>query len=407
MTLKQLNQSLNSYAASLDGTAATKRALHETIGATNAHRHDAMSARFLKGVWSSQNHLRPFDVRAAVRRQALGTAALAREFEVTNRVRREFEWLERLRREDDAVSRAARFAMGIAAMERQMVASYAEAARGVEAYASTLRPGHLGLNGILQSRRAPWVSASSALNRASTPFHAGIVDAATAIHQAFRSWQTAFDWADRLRGYVHWEAPSIAHFGPLCRYLSNQSWLVSCEVLLVLNLDHYDWHRREQREEIMARLCDHYHAYLNEIESELAAHYPGHGHQIASAFNNHRRQDFASSIPCMFTIAEAIARARWQAPYFCFWQQRQIVVDRLGPLRDRPEQPYLIPLYYRGGLRRNSNLVQPTDLTLNRHAVDHGSRGDMDTEANSLRCVALLDYLHSLAADFQQPLPTA
>ncbi len=277
---------------------------------------------------------------------------------------------------------------------------------GIRTLTSQFYDASIGISSIIEAQCAPWVRTAAVLSDTLTTHHMRVMGTAAAIHQAFQSWRTTFDWVEGLRGYAGWEPPSIAHFGPLCRYLSNQSWLVSCEVLLELNLDHYDWHLRDEREEIMVRLSDYYRSHLDEIETELAANYPGHGRQIASAFNSHRRGDFAGSIPCMFTIAEAIARARWQAPFFCFRRQRKIVMQRLGPLRNRSEQPYLIPLYYRGGLRRNSDLLQPTDFTLSRHAVDHGSRGDMDTETNSLRCIALLDYLHSLATDFQ-PMPSA
>ena len=262
----------------------------------------------------------------------------------------------------------------------------------------------VGLAAIIEAQSAPWAQTASTLSGVLTSYHAASLEGISALHRTFQSWQTTFEWADAMRGYAHWEPPSLAHFGPLCRYLAIKSWLVSCDVLLELDLDSYNLHKPADREEIMARLCHYYRLHLDEIESEIATNYPKHRRQIASAFAAHRPGDFAGSIPVMFTVAEAIADNIWQASFFCFRRHRKVIVNRLGPRPHRTERPWLLPLYECGGLRKHSERLRPTDRTLNRHAVEHGLRGDLDTEPNALRCVALLDYLHSLAADFQ-PTP--
>ncbi len=51
-------------------------------------------------------------------------------------------------------------------------------------------------------------------------------------------------------------------------------------------------------------------------------------------------------------------------------------------------------------LREDTRKLPPANTTLNRRDVMHGLRAGWNTEMNSLKGVALLDYLHSLAGRF-------
>ena len=156
----------------------------------------------------------------------------------------------------------------------------------------------------------------------------------------------------------------------------------------------------DAEDEVDEKLCAYFRARLDQIEVELIAGYPHQQPVLSDAFDAHRAGRFTLSVPALLPVADAIANELWQVPFFSRTSIGK-VKNLLGTTTPASDEMWLLPLFERGTLRADTRTLPANNVMLNRHEVLHGLRVGWNTELDSLKCVALLHYLHSSASLFR------
>jgi hypothetical protein len=152
--------------------------------------------------------------------------------------------------------------------------------------------------------------------------------------------------------------------------------------------------------EAEAALLEYFEGRLIEIEESITTKFPHRGLLIHSAFNAHRREEYALSIPVLLAQADGICKETVDQHVFLKQDKKprtaiyvaQIAADTymaalLSPLSET------LPI-------GASEKERPEGFTaLNRHTVLHGESLDYGSKVNSLKAISLVNYVaHVLPA---------
>jgi hypothetical protein len=207
--------------------------------------------------------------------------------------------------------------------------------------------------------------------------------------------------ADQFLRHAEWlqsiTQPSYDFFAELDSYLIKEGWYLPVD--LDLKFDLADLYDEEDFQTLEETLRDFFRARLTEAEALITAAYPHRAHIIKDAFEAHRGGKYTLSIPTFLTQADGISDELWQE-YFFRRQSSNRQINRLMETHDL--SPTVCRHLLRPGQLREpfSRGAQPP--VLNRHAILHGASTNYHTEPNSLRCIALLEFLMSLAPVFTE-----
>jgi hypothetical protein len=183
-------------------------------------------------------------------------------------------------------------------------------------------------------------------------------------------------------------------------HLISEGWYLSIDLPASVVLDLTDLHDDQKLEEIEQWLRGFYRQKVDYVEPAVLSAFPHRRRILESAFAAHRRQEYALSIPVFLSQADGISADLWQENFFRSRRSNRRI-DRILDARDSGLSATVLRHLYEHGSLRASFKHGDKPSRLNRHAVIHGTSIDYDIEENSLRCIALLEFLVSL-----QPLFT-
>lgn len=204
-------------------------------------------------------------------------------------------------------------------------------------------------------------------------------------------------------------------------YLSDRGWIINPSDMVIsapgLIADLID---KGEDAKVEEEICAHIRSRANKIEGALKRRFPPPRALIlADAFQAHSEGRYNLSIPTMLAQADGIGATLLGLEHF-FTRRPPGAASRLhGILNSISVRGRALPVFaafepFLDFLRYHTSLTERTDQRdqhrsadpafgpLNRHGVLHGIDTDYGTEANSLRAIALLDYLtwvHQFLAD--------
>lgn len=149
-------------------------------------------------------------------------------------------------------------------------------------------------------------------------------------------------------------------------------------------------------------LIGYYRNRLDEIEAEIAEHYPRRAEIVRAAAAAHRRGEYVLSVPVFLAQADGLCFDRFEgASYFMKKDGRPATAEYLDDVTgDTLRAALLSPLTTSLPISASSKSRRETNFEgLNRHAVMHGESVDYGTEANSLRALSLLQYVAAVQFD--------
>ncbi len=143
------------------------------------------------------------------------------------------------------------------------------------------------------------------------------------------------------------------------------------------------------------KFCDHFEARLDEIQRDICDRFPNRSRVLESAFNAHRRGEYALSVLAFLAQADGIchelvgvqlyARLHTGIPRLATCLQ----INGIAPFRASLLYPLVEPFPISAGREeRDSQSDQ-----LYRHPIIHGESCDYDTKLNSCRSISLLVYV--------------
>ncbi|HYJ06075.1 MAG TPA: hypothetical protein VEX43_13140 [Chthoniobacterales bacterium] len=197
-------------------------------------------------------------------------------------------------------------------------------------------------------------------------------------------------WQEHIRSII--EQTSDDLFEDVELHLINEGWYVSHEVPAGLMLKLADLYDAGDLTAIENLLKQFYSESVDEIEKILKSNFPNRRRILTAAFAAHKSEAFAVSIPTFFAQADGISQEIWEENFFRTAKSNRRLFGRSKSQLGSMSPTVRRHLKEKGALRADFKSDEPV-ARLNRHAVLHGTSVDYDTEANSLRCIALLHFL--------------
>jgi hypothetical protein len=178
-------------------------------------------------------------------------------------------------------------------------------------------------------------------------------------------------------------------------HLINEGWYLSIDLPPSAVIELADLHDEQELKEIDKWLRKFYRERVDQVESAVLSVFPRRCHILEPAFLAHRRKEYALSIPVFLIQIDGISAELWRENFFRTGRSNRQIYRMLQTGDFSVSATVLRHLYERGCLRASFEPgARPSGF--NRHAILHGTSTDYNTEENSLRCIALLEFLISL-----------
>lgn len=147
-------------------------------------------------------------------------------------------------------------------------------------------------------------------------------------------------------------------------------------------------------EEAEAALCSYYSQKAAGIVEKLKQRFPSRAKVLASALGAHQRGEYNLSVPVFLTQTDGICQEVVRVQLCKIRYQKEEVTARVEKaVGDAVWAALLHPLTDPSPLSLNERERGPDFVGLNRHLVLHGQSTDYGTEKNSLRAIALINYV--------------
>ena len=150
----------------------------------------------------------------------------------------------------------------------------------------------------------------------------------------------------------------------------------------------------KDKDGLVEYLKDFFRKRVDTIERKLTDSYPCRGQLLCDAIEAHRHGKYSLSIPVFFAQADGIFWERFLKSLFISEERKCAVSDYDSQIQNEYYAIYLHPLSLFLPLWKPESKMVEYTCELNRHQVLHGKSVDYGTELNSLKAVALLNYLH-------------
>lgn len=141
-------------------------------------------------------------------------------------------------------------------------------------------------------------------------------------------------------------------------------------------------------------LMKYFSERLPEIEENIKNKFPARTSILESAFNAHRRNEYALSIPVFLIQADGICFDLINKQLYSKRKNVPVVAEYAETITtDVFRSALLYPLTQPIPISASVNERPEEFNDLNRHQVIHGESTDYDTELNSLKAISLLNYV--------------
>lgn len=141
-------------------------------------------------------------------------------------------------------------------------------------------------------------------------------------------------------------------------------------------------------------LIDYFSERLSEIEEGIKKKFPHRANILESAFNAHRRKEYALSIPIFLIQADGICFDLINKQLYSKKGKVPVVAEFAETITtDVFRSALLYPLTQSIPISASANERPEEFNDLNRHQVIHGESIDYDTEINSFKAISLLNYV--------------
>lgn len=179
------------------------------------------------------------------------------------------------------------------------------------------------------------------------------------------------------------------------RTLAQHGWYLDPEMVFTAGKEFADFFTNGKVEEANEQLCDYFDAHCDEIEASLTVQFPTRARLLHSAFEAHRRGQFALSIPVFLAQADGICQEITGAQLY---SQR----DGLPKVASTPAlatvdsftrvllTPIVESMPISASQTERGALGRPV---FNRHAVLHGESVDYDSRPNGCRAISFLVFV--------------
>ena len=147
-------------------------------------------------------------------------------------------------------------------------------------------------------------------------------------------------------------------------------------------------------------LCDYFETHLDKIECIVVENFPHRAHLVRPAFNAHRKQDFALSIPVFLIQSEGLfveVMKGWKVSPYSNWE-KSTISEYLKQTGNRfLLEAILSPLGQSLPIKLSKRDRPEGFNELNRHQVLHGESLNYPTKTNSLKAISFINYISYLA----------
>lgn len=146
-------------------------------------------------------------------------------------------------------------------------------------------------------------------------------------------------------------------------------------------------------DDVSSRLVEHFRARASEIGASLSGKYSHRRRFLEKAFDAHKRQEFALSIPVFLAQVDGISYDHTAKLMFQREGKRPQIAAYIEIVADAYQSALLSPLTKIHPISLSSKERSEGFDGLNRHQVMHGESLNYDTEINSLKAISLLNYV--------------
>jgi len=147
-------------------------------------------------------------------------------------------------------------------------------------------------------------------------------------------------------------------------------------------------------ETVNAVLMEYFSERLSEIEENLKTRFPARAIILESAFNAHKRKEYALSIPVFLIQADGICYDLINKQLYSKKGKVPVVAEYAETITaDVFRSALLYPLTQPLPISASANERTEDFSDLNRHQVIHGESTTYDTEINSLKAISMLNYI--------------
>ena len=189
----------------------------------------------------------------------------------------------------------------------------------------------------------------------------------------------------------HWLEEQPLRDGESLERLAERGWLLGPR-MPVAAIPQLSSLLNDAPDEVDIVVAQHVRRHLNSIEAELIESYPHRSHLFQEAFWAHRHGKYVLSVPVLLEQADGIFYDRFGSLLFSKRRKDEVVAFS-SEVRGRFFEAALHPLKGDVPLWMDTRSLDDTFEGLNRHHVIHGMKVYYNTELNSLKSIALLDYL--------------
>ena len=158
--------------------------------------------------------------------------------------------------------------------------------------------------------------------------------------------------------------------------------------------------------EVDKSLSDYYEEELDNIEKRLVGRNPKRKIIIQEGLNNHRNNNFHSSITLLLTQADGLCYDRAKKFYF----QNNLKLKRENIYKPAIQEDleknekmflreFLAPMNNTSAINETMKKIDNFPVRLNRHEIIHGTDIDYGTKLNSIKTISFLNYLNDILHD--------
>ena len=164
------------------------------------------------------------------------------------------------------------------------------------------------------------------------------------------------------------------------RVLATSGWYLEREMSYLTLFETADLFDAGETERAHQKLCDYFEDRLADIEGDICSRFAKRARVLTSAFEAHRREDYALSIPVFLAQADGICKELVGVQLYARRNgipqlAASLEVEDSTPFRESLLCPLVEPNPISAGEKERAGLPDP----LNRHAILHGDSFDYDT----------------------------
>jgi hypothetical protein len=156
-------------------------------------------------------------------------------------------------------------------------------------------------------------------------------------------------------------------------------------------------------EEVDKFLMEYYEEELENIESRLTKNNEQRSLIIKEGFNNHKNENYYSSITLLLTQADGLCFDKAKKFYFKnnskLTRQKQYKPEIEEILTDDTTfllKEFLAPMSEPTAINELSSKLEKFPVRLNRHEIIHGIDSNYGTKLNSLKIISFLSYINDV-----------